>query len=376
MKKLIFLLRVVTAIGLVVFLLLAPPLISAQLNHNYYREWLKGGDESFHGIIKVWHIVEFKPYQGSVTAFIEALATSIEAKHPGVYFEITGLTYEAAESRLARGEQPHVWSFPIGMLGSMNFRAVSGNFNSLEYKGNITPLYMGDDIAALPYLFSGYFLMGNTVLMQRLGLTFLEQGDYERLLAGDSEAVTDLLQSAMNSKSTTRYGALIAPSAIAARLNLSGKLGESGDFKAQQVPLMIGDARAYGDEVRRENAFSMDVVPLGGFTDLLQYIGMDSAIDDARVFYAEELISLLLDEAQQRKLCSLGALPVTPINGELQFSDSMLQSFYNAYSMPVTPEPQRFYELKESFYEAAKAAVEGGEGRLNEFKSISAKVTT
>lgn len=369
-------LRVVTAIVLVLFLIFSPPLLGSKLSHNYYREWLKGEDESFHGIIRLWHIVEFKPYQGSVTAFIETLATTIEAKHPGVYFEVTGLTYDAAESRLARGEKPDIWSFPIGMLGSDNLRAVSSGFSSLEYKGNIAPLSNGGDIVALPYLFSGYFLMGNTVLMQRLGLTFLEQGDYERLLAGDTKAVKDLLQSAMNSKSTTRYGALIAPNAVAARLELTGKLGESGDFKAQQVPLMIGDARAYGDEVRRENAFSMDTLPLGGFTDLVQYIGMDSTIDDARVFYAEELVRLLLDESYQRKLCSLGALPVIVIEGELQFSDSMLQSFYKAYSMPVTPEPQSFYELKASFYEAAKAAVEGGDERLNEFKTISDKIIT
>ena len=69
--------------------------------------------EQYQGIIEVWHIVGFKPYRGSLGSWVSNTAKQLEKRHSGVYLEVDSITMEEYEARIARGEQPDVFSFPL-----------------------------------------------------------------------------------------------------------------------------------------------------------------------------------------------------------------------------------------------------------------------
>ena len=328
LKGAVITLRVIVAVVLIAFLALAPPRLMQALGHDYYEEWLAGTREDWSGVITLWHVVGFKPAQGSITAYIESIAAKYERAHKGIYIEVLGLTPEAVAERLSRGERPHLWSFPAGVLELQELKPLSTP--APAFAGDLAPLKDKNDTLALPYLYSGYFLLGNTVLIQELGLAWPE--------SNDPEVLRETLQAAMNARSTGRYGAVSAPEHIARRLWLKGPLAQDGDFKAGQVPFLIGDARAFGDMTRKmaTGGFTFDAMPLGGYTDLVQYLGMDKNASNGYFVHGQAFLELLLQPASQAKLTSLGALPAVKHNEKLLYADGQLQSFYDAYREPIT----------------------------------------
>jgi len=328
MKGFLFWLRVAVSAVLAAFLVLAPPRLNEALEHNYYREWLTGEREDWSGVLSMWHIVSFKPAQGSVTAYLDSVAAKYEKAHKGVYIEVVGLSPEMARERLSRGERPQLWSFPADGLDAAELAPLS--FALPRFAGDLAPVEKDEQAVAAPYLFSGYFLLGNTVLVQELGLAWPEKED--------ADTVREALSAALSAKSTARYGALAAPQKLMERYGLSGKTAQDGDFKAGQVPFMIGDARAYGDLTRKmaSGGFTFDAMPLGPFTDLVQYAGVDSSAQGGYLEHAQGFLQLLLSDASQAKLSALGALPAVYSQEDLLYADSMLQRLYAAYRVPVT----------------------------------------
>ncbi len=327
-KGAVIALRTVVAVALIAFLVLAPPRLLEALGRDYYKEWLAGEREDWSGVITLWHVVGFKPAQGSITAYIESIAAKYEKAHKGIYIEVLGLSPEAVTERLSRGERPHLWSFPAGGLDLAELAPLS--VSAPAFAGDLAPLATDGRTRALPYLYSGYFLLGNTVLIQELGLAWPE--------SNDPDVLRETLQAAMNARSTGRYGAVCAPEHIAKRLWLKGTLAQDGDFKAGQVPFLIGDARAFGDLTRKmaKGGFTFDAMPLGGYTNLVQYMGVDKSASSGYFDHGQAFLQLLLEPNSQAKLTSLGALPAVKHTEKLIYADGQLQSLYDAYREPIT----------------------------------------
>jgi ABC-type glycerol-3-phosphate transport system substrate-binding protein len=203
---------------------------------------------------------------------------------------------------------------------------------------NGLPLHSKDTATlAVPYLYSGYFLLANTILYQRLNLPFPGADEIASLYEGKAEPIRALLQSAMDSNSTTVHGALSAPEWLITKLKLNGKNAPEGDFKAGQVPFMLGDARACGDLARKANdgGFTFDAVPLGPYTDQVQYIGLNENLAKEKLEDARAFITMLLSEEMQQKITSLGALPARALESAPTYADTLLQSFYEASKKPL-----------------------------------------
>ncbi len=365
MKGVVLALRILVAALLVAFLLFAPPYLEQALGRNFYREWLSGEREEWSGVLTLWHVVEFKTAQGSVTSYLESIAAQYERAHPGVYIEVLGLAPEAVEERLSRGERPHMWSFPAGACGAEQLAPLSMELPA--FRGNLAPLRAEGVSCAAPYLYSGYFLLGNTVLIQELGLSW----------PSDTATLSETLQQAMDARSTGRYGAVCAPPIHAARLGLTGEMALDGDFKAGQVPFLIGDARAFGDLNRKmaTGGFTFDALPLGGFTEEVQYAGVDA---EARGGYAEHaagFLSLLLSEKAQLKTTALGALPAVQTVEEPQYADGQLQAFYKAYSAPVCPDPALWKDSRATLAQEALLSLGSGEEARRTFAEHLKAVT-
>ncbi len=66
------------------YVLYSPKLYEGGLNGDPYRAWLMHSKEPTVGVIKVWHIVDFKPYVGSLGSWIEKRAKAYSSRFIGI----------------------------------------------------------------------------------------------------------------------------------------------------------------------------------------------------------------------------------------------------------------------------------------------------
>ena len=97
--------------AVLLFMIYLPKCAGKMLERDQYREWLEPEEEEFSGVINVWHVVGFKPYMGSVGAWLKKIADRAERRHFGVYFEVESISEAEAEAKLQNGEFPDVISF-------------------------------------------------------------------------------------------------------------------------------------------------------------------------------------------------------------------------------------------------------------------------
>lgn len=62
-----------------------PAYLNDALKERTYDEKFSPTEEPYTGIISVWHIVGFKPYSGSMSTALAAIAKGIERRHHGVF---------------------------------------------------------------------------------------------------------------------------------------------------------------------------------------------------------------------------------------------------------------------------------------------------
>ena len=100
-------------LAIIAFMVLSPGYIVAH-RRNLTQQYRQQSTESYQGIISLWHIVGFKSYQGSMGAWLEKAAATLEKKHKGVYFEVESMTFSDYEARRERGEKADMYSLPLG----------------------------------------------------------------------------------------------------------------------------------------------------------------------------------------------------------------------------------------------------------------------
>ncbi len=290
-------LRATVALLLTAYLLLAPAPLLAVLRERPYYDWLAGEREAESGVLTVWHVVDFKPYQGSLTAYLESIAAVYEKEHSGVYIQVTGMDATRMQERLERGERPDVWSFSGRQGMPAGVSAIEAP--TVTYAGELANLTENGQVTAVPYCLSGYYLLGNAVQLQRQQITWPTEQPEEALLERARQA-------------------------------------EEGDFKAGQAPVYIGDARMAGDLSRKtaQEGFTLLALPLGPKTDQVQYLAMHAGAEGFQRQHGTALIESILLPESQSKLTALGLIPAVETGLELQYANSQMQALYAAYRAP------------------------------------------
>ena len=305
--------RVIASVLLLAFLLFSPAPLQRAMQRDPTRELFENEAPEWYGVIEIWHIAGFRTYQGSVTNFLQEQCSAFSRKHPGVHFEVTGLTPEMYENRIARGLRPDAYSFPAGFLESSALRTVSASVPILR-DGIAVGTDADDSSLAVPYLSSGYFLLLN-----------------EQRALQDGGTLPDRADAALLSSLADR-GELSFPAAFGAAFGLSGTSWEYADFLAGRCTAAIADARSLGDLLRStEQNLVVTALPLSGFTDEVLYLAAAKDTDDRRVFYIGALSEYLLSETVQRSVTSLGAMPVRKYLDGVRYGTRLLEAWYAAY---------------------------------------------
>lgn len=290
-------LRGALALVLIAYMAFAPEPLLRALAENPYHRLFAGEDTEESGVVNVWHVVDFKPYQGSVTAYLESIFAEYEKKHPGVYVQVMGMDAARMRERLERGERPDVWSFSLRQGAPAPLQPLTAA--APRFCGNLGEISSDGQITALPYCVSGYLLLGNAVMVQQRGLPWP---------AAEPDA------------------AVLAQAAAV----------QEGDFKAGQAPWCIGDARLLGELSRNtaKNAFTLLSLPLGPDTDLVQCLGIDENAQAFQARHGTALIESVLSTPHQTKLTALGLIPAADGQTQLQYVNSQMQALYEAYRAP------------------------------------------
>ena len=100
----------------------------------------------------------------------------------------------------------------------------------------------------------------------------LSEGDWQ---AGLQEAA-DTLTFTYGKRETQQYG-LSGEPILAALLGYTGELAAYSSFSSEAAAMALTDARAAGDLERQQSegkGFTFQALPLEGYTDLVQYLGI------------------------------------------------------------------------------------------------------
>lgn len=304
--------RIVASVLIVAFLIFAPAPLRRALQRDPMRELFESDPPDWYGIIDIWHIAGFRTYQGSVTTFLEDCCDAFSKEHPGVHFEVSGLTPAMYEDRTARGLAPDAYSFPAGFLSKELAAPLSADCPIL-----IDGLAIPDknsDCSAIPYLFSGYFLLFNEQITEKEGFSVPDTADADLLLQ------------------LHENGVLSFPESIGRQYALSGDARDYSDFLKGSCMAAVTDARGFGDLMRdTEQNLLIKALPLAGFTDQVMYLSTAADTDAQRAAYLNEFYAYLLSETIQQKIAVLGAMPVRKYLAQLAYSPQLLETWYAAH---------------------------------------------
>lgn len=232
------------------YLIVSPKYFLERIGTEPYRDFFLPKIEPSSGVIKVWHIVSFKPYSGSLGNWLKNMTKKYSNKYVNVYFDVYSMTREDAEEQLARDERPDIISFALGACPKELLKECV--------------IEDGSRALAFPYCASGY------------------------LLVYDPNAAVD-------------------------KSELIDKAGSVNDFKKGATTSCVCDIRGAGDLFRAQlegKCPYFTAEPIDAENDLVQYIALFKEIDEKKTSYAKGFIEYLLSESAQASIASLGLLPI------------------------------------------------------------------
>lgn len=336
--------RILLALLLIVFLIVTPPYLRRELSRDRVHEMYEYREPEWVGVIELWHIVGFRTYQGSATRFLTARAEAYMALHDGVYIEVTGMTEAAYQERVARGESPDAYSFPLGLLYADALAPL--DVSPPAFQNGAAAAEAGGTVYALPWLMSGYFLLMNAQKLSACGISLPET-------AADAPLADAMLFSESQ---------LAATPVQAALCGLTGTPAAYADFLKGRLLFAIADARALGDLTRDTDAnLLFSALPFALCTEQVQYLAAARNTDAERLSVLSDFFSFLLSQETQLALTALGALPVTAAAGNAQFTDARMEALFAAYreTAPLVPDAFLYQRHRDALISDAYGALSG-----------------
>lgn len=367
MSKTRIIVAALMSLFIVVYLLVVPNMIRDQIGRDPYSEWMQPDESEYKGVITVWHIVEFKPYLGSITTWLKERAKKIEDADFGVYIDVLGMTTDEYAERVQNGERADVYSFPAGLFSSEILMPMTEHPNvdfvsASLYRSGV----YNNELLALPYLYSGYGLMINMDILSRLGESIPKEGVDVSFIA---EGANRFDHYTGKNKKNHVYG-LVGKNTLAAMLNITCDLGEAERFSSGNAAMHICDLRAIGDMERKNSAgkgINMNYYPISGYTDLVQYIGIAADISDQKVPYVLSYISELFTERSQLSLTELGIFPAVVLSEAPTFEMEAAQRVYDGNKSPNVMNTFLFNAARHRVNDYAEAVLLGEVGAYESY---------
>lgn len=363
--------RIFALVLLCVFMAAAPFVIFANLpESDIFVEGAK-----FEGILDLWHIESFEGGTGSRSEWLKRRSISFEKQYKGCLVSVTTLTTEQAKYKLEQGQRFDLVSFSPGVGFDLlpyllPFEGEVGGVRADLLAGG----RVDGKVYGVPYLMGGYVLAAQVKNLDRFENKDLAENIFGYAFEKKVGKKTVSLYSA-----ACGYGTFNQPT-LALALNTSATsanalIGEGlTQYEAYERFLtgnhhtvLLGTQR---DVVRLNNRISQGRLggcvfrPLGGFTDLVQYVAVGSA-DSGKTFFAKKFVVFLTSEAVQQKLAELNMFSTAcvPLYSEGAMCE-LEKALESVRTINVFSDPALLSQLRN---EALKALEGGGKDTIKNY---------
>ena len=304
---------------MILFLLFTPNRLVSGAQEAYRDPRFIRAEQAYRGTITIYHIVRHRPYQGSLSNWLQKRADEYEKKHRGSFIRIEGMDEATFYERLEHGRRADAYSFFSGSLYPDLLREIAQ-----------TEIPMRDGLfatnRAIPYCFSGY----------------------AKLVRSDA------------SNPSKRY---YVNDVLAAYLD-----GGADEADEGHADILYLDLRRAGDLIRYKDGFASSTIEaIDRFTDAVCWIGIDRDADDQKAEVIRSFTEWLLASEQQQKLNALGLLSVRADVRDTP-PDSLLKPVFKCYETIETVDPFLWHAAYDALKEDAAAARRGDPVAMQRFE--------
>ena len=357
MKKFFSLIICILSIA---FLLIAPAFIAGGIHKNVYTLRAEKLANQYTGSLEILHIVSFKTGGESGVSYLKSRAAEFEKSNPYVFITVTGLTAEEAEQRLAAGERPDIFSFPMGfplehLLAELKEPAEATFLPTLSEIGKKDGSFL-----AYPYMMGFYTITINQEIYFSSGAslpigTGLPQANFNYLVyqaeqnweEEDSKALSlcntyglSPLKTLDHFREEGENNFLIGgPPADYAPDSASFAADGTDRFLKGKAALLLSPAADYEKLLldQRANSLSLTALTFSDYTDLVQLVGVCQTQDSAKQAMCQNFAASLLRRKAQKGLENLKMLPAVQLEGVYEGQTLYLEEYERLATSAIIP---------------------------------------
>jgi len=289
-------------------------------------------------VIMLWHIESFEGGSGNRANFISKMATDYEKKNKGYYVIVKNLSEEEAIDGLLKGDRPDLISFSHSIGADLSIYLSELNIDTSNIRTSLLEYGKLDgEQLAVPYLLSGYCLIGNGNVNSKV-LENLSASTAFTFNVETKKGIKPSLIVGTNENEFSIYSLLSNTDIVGNLTSVDDDFESMNSFEAyskftnqSSSAVLLGTARDYYRVKNKENLGVMgkcSYVPLGEFTDLIQYLGVI-----VQSSFASDFIEYLVSQEVQKQISSIGLFSVT---SEKIYSDEHYSCFENVLLNELT----------------------------------------
>ena len=343
----------------IAFLLMAPAFIAGGIHKNVYTMRAEKLANQYTGSLEIWHIVSFKTGGESGVSNLKSRAAEFEKNNPYVFITVVGMTPEEAEQRLAAGERPDIFSFPLGFplehLLSRLEEPEEALLPTLAETGK-----KGDHFLAYPYMMGFYTITVNQEIYFSSGASLpigagLPRANFNYLIyhaeqnwkEEDAEILSLCNTYGLAPLKTLEYfreegenNFLIGgPPADYAPDPASFSTDGTDHFLKGKAALLLAPAADYEKLLldQRANSLSLTTLTFSDYTDLVQLVGVCQTQDSAKQAMCQNFAASLLRRKAQKGLENLKMLPAVQLESVYEGQTLYLEEYERLATSAIIP---------------------------------------
>lgn len=304
----------ILSVAILLYIAFAPATIFAKLKQSQ-AQVNKEIEIKYMGILELWNIDTFEGGSRSRTSFLERQALLFEKEYTGTFIMVYSMTKEQAILNLNNGQKPDLVSFGIG-VGDKLIQSLIPLKSTYAVRDDLVKGGRLNDIQyALPYMMGGYVVINENNSQQSEKITeslgFGGECDNSALLSLSINNISanNIFEKSLDIDSFTAYDKYLDK-------NFDCLLGTQRDVYRVQ------------NRVDKGNMTPRNFSYLGGFTDLVQYIGVCSE-DYVKQEISQKFVERLLTDEVQLALSDFGMFSTTNqkvyVSGEMATMQKTLQ---------------------------------------------------
>ena len=306
-KKIIFVPIVVVALIAVVALAWALPHLPVKPQEQQ--------GASYQGVVELWNVETFEGGVGSREAWIVNKSAKFESANTGLFVHVTTLTVEQLQAKLDNGENFDLICFSrgVGNIIKENLAPVTDNVGFVK-DNYLLSAQVGGTQYAIPLYSGAYclFARAEQLSQEQLVEKALSQ-TYTRKVGKTTVELQPLVCG------FTPYNSPLSALAMSGgrgKVNISDQLSQYQAYERfvanRTAVTLLGTQRDMYRLSQKESNAKIEQLcfaPLGGYTDLVQYVGISTSAGD-KADACLDYIKYLLSEEVQSTLVNLSLFSV------------------------------------------------------------------